>query len=237
MKNYEFMRTELLLGEEKMELLKNKKIVVLGIGGVGSFSTESLARCGVGNLTLVDKDTIDITNLNRQIHATHNTVGLNKVDVMKERILTINPDCNVQTHKVFIDKSNIEHIITSDTDYVIDAIDTVTSKIDVIEYCNKKNIKLICSLGTGNKIDPTKFEISDIYKTSVCPLAKVMRKELKSRGIKKQKVVFSTELPSKINYPPQFEGLRKKPPASISFVPPVAGMILSSAVIKDLLNL
>ncbi len=237
MDNYEFMRTELLVGKTNMELLKNKKVVVLGVGGVGSFSTESLTRVGIGNLVIVDKDTVDVTNLNRQIHATQKTIGLNKVDVMKDRILSINPNCNVTTHKTFISKENIETIITEDVDYVIDAIDTVTSKLDVIQYCNDKNIKLICSLGTGNKIDPTQFEVSDIYKTSVCPLAKVMRKELKKRGIKKQKVVFSKELPSKIDYPEQFENLRKKPPASVSFVPPVAGMILTSVVVKDLIDL
>ncbi len=237
MNNYEFMRTELLLGESNMEILKNKKVVVLGVGGVGSFSVESLTRCAIGNLVLVDKDTVDITNLNRQIHATQKTIGLNKVDVMKERILSINPNCNVETYKTFIEKENIKDIITSDVDYVIDAIDTVTSKLDVIQYCDENNIKLICSLGTGNKMDPTQFEVSDIYKTSVCPLAKVMRKELKKRGIKKQKVVFSKEQPSKIDYPEQFENLRKKPPASLAFVPPVAGMILSSVVIKDLLEI
>ncbi len=236
LKEYEFMRTELVLGNENMQLLKNKKVVVLGVGGVGSFSTESLARAGVGNIVLVDKDVVDITNINRQIHATHNTVGLNKVDIMKDRILSINPNCNVITHKVFIEKDNIKDIITSDVDYVIDAIDTVTSKLDVVEYCANNGIKLICSLGTGNKLDPTKFEVTDIYKTSVCPLAKVMRTELKKRRIKKQKVVFSTETPAKIDYPEQFKDLRKKPPASISFVPPVAGMILTSVVIRELVG-
>ncbi len=237
MDKYEFMRTELAIGYENIQALKNKKVVILGIGGVGSFSTESLARSGVGTLVLVDKDVVDITNINRQIHATQNTIGLNKVDIMKERILSINPNCNVITHKVFIEKNNIKDIITKDVDYVIDAIDTVTSKLDVVEYCNENNIKLICSLGTGNKLDPTQFEVSDIYKTSVCPLAKVMRKELKNRGIKKQKVVFSKEQPRKIDYPDEFKDLRKKPPASIAFVPPVAGMILTSVVVRELIEL
>lgn len=237
MEVYEFMRTELAIGSDNVELLKNKKVVVLGVGGVGSFSTESLARVGIGNLVLVDKDVVDITNINRQIHATQNTIGLNKVDIMRDRILSINPNCNVTTHKLFIEKENIKDIITNDVDYVIDAIDTVTAKLDVVEYCQKNNIKLICSLGTGNKLDPTQFQVADIYKTSVCPLAKVMRTELKKRGIKKQKVVFSKEQPRKIDYPDEFKDLRKKPPASIAFVPPVAGMILTSVVIRELIDL
>ncbi len=237
MKNYEFTRTELAIGSSAVEKLKTKKVVVLGVGGVGSFSVESLVRSSIGNLVLVDKDVVDVTNINRQIHANQNTIGLNKVDIMKDRILSINPNCNVTTYNVFIEKENIKDIITHDVDYVIDAIDTVTSKLDVVEYCNNNNIKLICSLGTGNKLDPTKFEVSDIYKTSVCPLAKVMRSELRKRGVKKQKVVFSKEQPRKVDYPDEFSELRKKPPSSIAFVPPVAGMILTSVVVRELIEL
>ena len=187
----EFCRTELLLGEEGINKLKNSKVIVFGVGGVGSFVVEALTRAGIGNLILVDDDTVCISNLNRQVHATQTTVGKVKVEVMKERVLSINPNCNVEAKQTFITADNIPEILTDDIDYVVDAIDTVTSKLALAEYCYKNNINLISSMGTGNKIDPTLFRVSDVYKTKVCPLAKVMRHELRKRGVKKLKVVYS----------------------------------------------
>lgn len=237
MKKNEFTRTELLIGKNNLISLSNKNILVFGIGGVGSFSVEALVRSGIGNLILVDNDNIDITNINRQIHSTHKTIGLNKVDVMKERVLSINPTCNVTTHKVFVSKENLSTFFTTPIHYVIDAIDTVTSKLDIIEYCYKNNIPLITCLGTGNKLDPTKFEVADINKTSYCPLAKVIRKELKNRNIKKAKVLFSTEVPKKnTNNKSPNEKLCRPIVGSVSFVPPVAGMILTSVVINELIK-
>lgn len=239
-------RTELLVGKEALDKLKQSKVVVLGVGGVGSFAVEALARAGVSNLILVDNDTIALSNINRQIHATVNTIDKSKVEVMKERILSINPNCNVKTHQTFIKEDNISEIIPMDVDYVVDAIDTVSSKLSTIVWCNKNNIKIISSMGTGNKLDPTQFKISDIYKTKVCPLAKVMRHELKKRGIKKLKVLYSEELPIKPSTDEEVTskeesssngGTRKKQtPGSISFVPPVAGMIIGGEVIKDIIK-
>lgn len=244
-------RTELLIGEEGLDKLKNSKVVVFGVGGVGSFTVEALTRAGVGELVLIDDDTVCLTNLNRQIHATYKTISQPKVDVMKERILSINRSCNVITHQVFVTADNIPELIPDDADYVVDAIDTVSAKIALVEYCTKKNIKIISSMGTGNKFDPTMFKISDIYKTKVCPLAKVMRYELKKRGIKKLKVLYSEETPVK----PRVEDVvtcktgcvctggtkkcasKRQIPGSISFVPPVAGMIIGGEVIKDILGI
>lgn len=244
-------RTELLIGKEGLDKLKGSKVLVFGIGGVGSFTVESLARAGVGTLILVDDDTVCLTNLNRQIHATFETISKNKVDVMKERIYSINRKCNVITHQVFVTEENIPEIIPEDIDYVVDAIDTVSAKIALAVYCQNKNIKLISSMGTGNKLDPTQFKVTDIYKTKVCPLAKVMRYELKRRGVKKLKVVYSEEIPLK----PRVEDVvtcktgcvctggtkkcsaRRQIPGSISFVPPVAGMIIASQVVRELLDL
>ncbi|NEZ47982.1 tRNA threonylcarbamoyladenosine dehydratase [Clostridium niameyense] len=226
-------RTSFLIGKEEVLKLKNSKVIVLGAGGVGSFAIEALTRAGVGNIVIVDKDTVDITNINRQIHASVNTIGKDKVEVMKERILSINPQCNVSIFKVFIKEENIEDIIDKDTDYVIDAIDTVSSKISTIVWCKKNNINIISSMGTGNKLDPTKFEIADIYDTKVCPLAKVMRYELKRRKIKTLKVLYSQEKPNTRYNVPLNEN--KRPiPASISFVPPCAGLIIAGEVIKDI---
>lgn len=241
-------RTERLIGKEAVEKLKSSKVLVFGVGGVGSFCTEALARSGVGTLILVDNDDISISNINRQIHANQKTVGKSKVEMMKNRIMDINPECNVITHQVFVTKENIPEIIKKDIDYVVDAIDTVTSKLDIISYCKENDIEVISSMGTGNKLDPTKFKISDIYKTQTCPLAKVMRRELKRRCIKKLKVLYSEELP----ITPEAEAnqeennskdnndkitIRKRStPASIGFVPPVAGMIIASEVVKDLIN-
>ena len=192
---YPFCRTELLVGEEGIEKLKNSKVIVFGIGGVGSFVVEALTRAGVGNLVLVDNDTVCISNLNRQIHATTKTVDMVKVEAMKERIKLINPECKVEAKQVFVTAENIPDLITDDIDYVVDAIDTVTSKLALAEYCYKNEIKIMSSMGTGNKLDPTMFQVSDVYKTKVCPLAKVMRYELKKRGVKKLKVVYSEEMP------------------------------------------
>ena len=233
----EFCRTELLIGEEGIEKLHNSKVIVFGIGGVGSFVVEALTRAGVGNLILVDNDTVCISNLNRQIHATQDTVGNVKVEAMKARVLSINPNCNVEAKQEFITADNIQEIIPEDIDYVVDAIDTVTSKLALAEYCYKNDIKLIASMGTGNKIDPTQFRVTDVFKTKVCPLAKVMRTELRKRGVKKLKVVYSEEVPMVPNKGRAVVSKKRQTPGSISFVPPVAGMIIGGEVIKDLTGL
>lgn len=233
----EFCRTELLVGEEGINKLHNSKVIVFGIGGVGSFVVEALTRAGVGNLILVDNDTICISNLNRQIHATQATVGMIKVEAMKERVISINPKCNVEAKQVFITADNISEIIPSDVDYVVDAIDTVTSKLALAEYCYKNNINIISSMGTGNKMDPTQFRVSDVFKTKVCPLAKVMRHELRKRGVKKLKVVYSEEMPMTPDKGRAVPSAKRQTPGSISFVPPVAGMIIGGEVIKDLTGL
>ena len=233
----EFCRTELLIGEEGIEKLHNSKVIVFGIGGVGSFVVEALTRAGVGNLILVDNDTICISNLNRQIHATQATVGNVKVEAMKARVLSINPNCNVEAKQEFITADNIQEIIPEDIDYVVDAIDTVTSKLVLAEYCYKNDIKLIASMGTGNKMDPTQFRVTDVFKTKVCPLAKVMRTELRKRGVKKLKVVYSEEIPMVPNKGRAVPSQKRQTPGSISFVPPVAGMIIGGEVIKDLTGL
>ena len=245
--NEAFVRTGLIVGEEGLDKLKNSKVMVFGVGGVGSFVVEALTRSGVGNIIIVDDDTVDISNLNRQIHATEETVGRIKVEVMKERILSINSNCNVTMHKTFILKDNIPEVIPDDVDYVVDAIDTVSAKIALAEYCESKGIKLISSMGTGNKLDPTMFKIADIYETKICPLAKVMRHELRKRGVKSLKVLYSEEVPQKpaqekpkttCNSDPNKSIIKKRQvPGSISFVPPVAGMIIAGEVIKDLLGI
>lgn len=245
-------RTELLIGREAVECLKNKKVVVFGAGGVGSFSIEALTRSGVGKIVIVDNDTVCITNLNRQIHANMNTVDRPKVEVMKERILDINPNCEVTALQTFVTPDNIGDIITEDVDYVIDAIDTVSSKIGLAVWCEENNVKLISSMGTGNKLDPMQFKVTDIYKTKVCPLAKVMRHELKKRGVSKLKVIYSEEIPRKPIVPQDVDTTdkceptkedsdkivitKRQTPASIAFVPSVAGMILAGEVIKDLIK-
>ena len=233
----EFCRTELLVGEEGINKLHNSKVIVFGIGGVGSFVVEALTRAGVGNLILVDNDTICISNLNRQIHATQATVGNVKVEAMKERVLSINPNCNVEAKQVFITADNIEEIIPCDIDYVVDAIDTVTSKLALAEYCYKNNINIMSSMGTGNKMDPSQFRVTDVFKTKVCPLAKVMRYELKKRGVKKLKVVYSEEMPMKPDKGRAVPSQKRQTPGSISFVPPVAGMIIGGEVVKDLVGI
>jgi len=226
----QFSRTELLIGKEGIEKLQNAKVAVFGIGGVGSYVVEGLARAGIGNFMLVDNDTVSLSNLNRQIIATRETVGELKVEVAKERILSINPEAKVDIYKEFFMPDSPE-LIDNSVDYIIDAIDTVTAKIELILRANKLNIPIISCMGTGNKLDPTRFEITDIYKTNVCPLAKVMRKELKSRGINKLKVLYSKEQPIKLN-----TNAEERVTGSISFVPSVAGLIIAGEVIKDIIN-
>ena len=227
----EFSRTETLIGFDNMNKLKNAKVIVFGVGGVGGYVIEALTRSGFKQIDIVDFDSVSLTNINRQIIALHSTVGKLKIDVMKERMLDINPNIVVNTYPVFLDDTNIESFNLSQYDYVVDAIDSVTSKILLIEYCVKNNIKIISSMGTGNKLDPSLFKISDISKTSVCPLAKVIRYELRKRGINHLKVLFSTETPIK-NFV-EGEG-NKLAPSSISFVPSSAGLLIASEVIKDL---
>lgn len=228
----QFSRTELLIGKEGIEKLKNSRVAIFGLGGVGSYVLEACVRAGIGNLVLVDKDEVDITNLNRQIIATRKTIGKPKVEVAKERILEINPEANVEIYQEFF-MPETKGILDESIDYIVDAVDTVTAKIELVVRANKLNIPIISSMGTGNKLDPTKFEVTDIYKTSICPLAKVMRKELKTRGIKKLKVVYSKEEPIKRQANNE---VRKQVPASISFVPSVAGLIIAGEVIKDILE-
>ena len=227
-------RTSLIIGDEGVDKLKNCNVIVFGVGGVGSFAAEAIARAGVGNLTIVDFDDVDITNINRQLPALHSTVGRYKVDVMKERILDINPNINIKDIREVYNKDTSESILSEDYDYVVDAIDMVTSKIHLIETCKNKGIEIISSMGMGNKLDPTKIEVTDIHKTTICPLARVMRKELKDRRIKKLKVVYSTEQPADLKKK-IFNG-KKATPGSISFVPSVGGLIIASVVINDLLN-
>ena len=229
----QFSRTELLIGKQNIEKLQNAKVAVFGIGGVGSYVVEGLARAGIGNFILVDKDIVDITNINRQIIATTKTIGLSKVEVSKQRILEINPNANVEIYKEFFMPDSPE-LFDENTDYVVDCVDTITAKIQLIIRAKNKGIPIISCMGTGNKLDPTKFEVTDISKTSVCPLAKVMRKELRDRGINSLKVVYSKEEPIKVKT--LNEENNKKIPGSISFVPSVAGLIIAGEVIKDIIN-
>lgn len=228
------MRTGLIIGQDGLDKLKNSNVIVFGVGGVGSFACEAIVRAGVGNITIVDFDDVDITNINRQIPALHSTVGKFKVDVMKERLLDINPDLNIKTVKKVYNAETSDEILIEDYDYVVDAIDMVTSKIKLIEVCNEKGFKIVSSMGMGNKLDPTKIVVTDIYKTHTCPLAKVLRRELKNRRIKKLKVVYSTEQP--IELKEKIMNGRKVTPGSVSFVPSVGGLIIASVVIRDLLE-
>jgi len=228
----QFSRTELLIGKKNMEKLNKSKVAIFGIGGVGSFVIEGLARAGIGNFILIDKDIVDITNLNRQLIAVHSTIGKEKVEIAKKRILDINPNANIKIYKEFF-MPDSKDLFDNSVDYIIDAIDTITAKIELVVRASKLNVPIISSMGTGNKLDPTKFEVTDIYKTSVCPLAKIMRKELKARNIEKLKVVYSKEQPIKLESREENE---KQVPGSISFVPSVAGLIIASEVIKDIIN-
>lgn len=221
-------RTYKLIGVNNVEKLKNSTVAVFGLGGVGSYVLEALARCGIQNIIIIDKDIVDITNINRQLIATHSTIGKAKVEVSKERILDINPNANVVSINAFVSKDNIVQMLGGKhIDYIIDAIDTVSSKLSIIEYSYNNNIKIISCMGTGNKIDASKFEITDINKTSVCPLAKVIRKELRKLNIPKLKVLYSKEEPIKST---------SSTPASISFVPSVAGLLIAGEVIRDLIS-
>ncbi len=221
-----FSRTEILIGEDKLNKLKNAHIAVFGIGGVGGYVTEALARAGVGNIDIIDNDTVSLSNINRQIIATTKTVGLYKVDAMKQRLQEINPEIQVNAYNILYLPETADKFNFGKYDYIVDAVDSVTAKIELVMQAEKYNTPIISSMGTGNKLDPTRFEVSDIYKTSVCPLAKVMRYELKKRGVKKLKVVYSKETPVTNN----------RPPASISFVPSSAGLIIASEVVKDLIK-
>ncbi len=247
----QFSRTELLLGEEKMQKLFNARVAVFGIGGVGGYTVEALARSGIGTIDLIDDDKVCLTNINRQILATHKTIGKYKVDVAKERILEINPKAVVNTHQTFYLPETAEEFDFEHYDYVVDAIDTVTGKIGLIEQARKTNTPIISSMGAGNKLDPTAFEVADLSKTSVCPLAKVMRRELKKRGIEHVKVVYSKEKPLKpVNdtqnscqhgcvCPPGTKRKctqRRQIPGSNAFVPSVVGLIIAGEVIKDLIG-
>lgn len=231
---YEFSRTELLLGRTSLEKLKNSNVAVFGVGGVGSYVVEALARSAVGNFTLFDADTVSISNINRQLIATQDTIGQKKVKTAKRRILSINQKANVNISDVFYLPENADDFDLSGFDYIIDAVDTVTAKIEIIMRAEKVNVPVISSMGTGNKLSPTLLEVTDIYKTSVCPLAKVMRHELKKRGIESLKVVYSKETPIK---PKANNSERKVSPGSVSFVPSVAGLIIASEVVKDIIGI
>jgi tRNA threonylcarbamoyladenosine dehydratase len=245
----QFTRIELQLGKEALVHLSKCRVAVFGIGGVGGFAVEALVRSGIGALDIFDNDTVSLTNLNRQIIATNKTIGLYKVDVMKERILDINPNCIVTTHKIFLLPENSSEIDFTKFDYVIDAVDTVAAKIEIILKCIQVNVPVISAMGAGNKLDPTKFIVTDIYKTSICPLARVMRHELKKRGVEHLKVVYSTETPTERfedasmdeankttnqSEPIVFHNQRRPVPGSNAFVPSVCGLIAAGEVIKDL---
>jgi len=227
-----FSRTEMLLGKSNMDKLKTAHVAVFGLGGVGGHTVEALARCGIGSFTLFDNDTVAESNLNRQIIATVDTIGKTKTDAMKERILSINPEANITLHQTFYLPENADKYPLGEFDYVVDAIDTISAKIELAVRAEKLGIPIISSMGTGNKLDPTQFKISDIYKTSVCPLARVMRRELKLRNVKSLKVVYSEEMPIKTETDNEF----KRIPGSTSFVPSVAGLIIAGEVIKDLIS-
>lgn len=231
----QFSRTELLYGHEAMEHLARARVAVFGVGGVGGYVVEALARSGVGTLDLFDNDTVCLSNLNRQIIATHDTIGKYKVDAAKDRVLSINPHASVFAHKMFFMPDNTDQIDFSAFDYVVDAIDTVTGKIELVMRATAAHVPIISSMGAGNKKDASAFEVTDIYKTSVCPLAKVMRKELKARGIKHLKVVYSKEIPLKpLETSEELPQGRRSIPGSNAFVPSVAGLIIAGEIINDL---
>ena len=225
-----FSRTENLIGTENLNKLQQCSVAVFGIGGVGGYVVEALARSGVGKIDLIDNDTVSITNINRQIIALHSTVGKDKTEISKERILDINPNCKVESYKVFFSPETAEQFDFSEYDYIVDAVDNVTAKILLCEIAEKYNVPIISSMGTGNKLDPTKLTVADIYDTSVCPLARVMRRELKARGIKALKVVYSTE-DSKVC----FDDMGAPVISSVSFVPSVAGLLIAAEVVRELI--
>ena len=247
----QFSRTELLLGKEAMNRLEGARVAVFGIGGVGGYVCEALARSGVGKLDLIDNDKVCMSNLNRQIIATRKTVGQYKTEVMKDRILDINPEAEVNIHNCFFLPDNADEFPFEEYDYVVDAVDTVTAKIALVMKCKELDIPIISSMGAGNKLDGSQFKVADIYKTKVCPLAKVMRRELKKRGVKKLKVVYSEEIPTRpiedisiscrtnCICPPEAEHKcteRRDIPGSVAFVPSVAGLIIAGEVVKDLIR-
>ncbi len=237
---HRFQRLEFLIGNSGISVLKNKHVAVFGVGGVGSFTIEALARAGVGTITIVDYDIVDLTNINRQIHANDKTVGMVKVEAMAARLRDINPDLDVRAVNQMILPENADAFFDANQfDYLVDAIDMVTGKIELVMQASKRSIPIVASMGTGNKLDPSRLKISDIYKTSICPLARVMRRELKARGVKSLKVVYSDETPitpdhSSMDQIPSVG--RKAPPGSCSFVPSSAGLFLASVVVNDLLN-
>lgn len=235
----QYVRTAMLFGDSAIETLQNKRVIVFGIGGVGGHVVEVLARSGVGAIDLVDHDVVSESNINRQIIATHHSIGRKKIEVMKERILSIQPECKVTLWDTFYLPEESAQIPFDEYDYIVDAIDTVTAKIDLVLQANAHNVPIISSMGTGNKLDPTKLVVTDIYKTSVCPLAKVMRRELKKRDVKRLKVVYSTEeamTPLDVCENSDVEmGARRQTPGSNAFVPASAGLLIGSEVIKDLI--
>lgn len=242
----QFSRTELLLGSEALDKLEGKRVAIFGVGGVGGYVCEALVRSGIGEFDICDDDDVALSNINRQIIATNSTIGRPKVEVMKERMLDINPDVKVNVHQCFFLPENADTFPFEEYDYIVDAVDTVTAKLEIIMRAKEKGIPVISSMGAGNKLDPTRFQVADIYKTSVDPLAKVMRRELKKRGVKKLKVVYSTEEPIAANASEKAnadESLaevpahpRRSTPGSISFVPSVVGLIIASEVVKDLIK-
>ena len=232
MEENQFERTALLLGKASVERLARKRVAVFGVGGVGGFVCEGLVRAGIGAIDIVDKDTVALSNLNRQLIALHSTVGKNKVDVLEERLKDINKNLIIKKYKCFFLPETSDTFDFREYDYVVDAIDTVTGKIELILKAKEAGVPIISAMGAGNKLDPTAFQVSDIYKTSVCALARVMRRELKKRGVEKLKVVYSKEEPIK----PQFEEGEEVVPGSVSFVPPALGLIIAGEVVKDLIR-
>ena len=247
----QFSRTQLLLGQEAMERLSRCRVAVFGIGGVGGYAVEALARSGIGALDLIDNDRVCLTNLNRQLHATRKTIGKYKVDVAEERIIDINPDCRVRTYKTFYLPDTRDQFDFTQYDYIIDAIDTVTGKLALAEQAHEADTPIISAMGAGNKTDPTAFRVADIYKTSVCPLARIMRSECRKRGIRRLKVVYSTEEPKRPREDPAISRgedcacppdtgkstVRRDIPGSTAFVPSVAGLIIAGEVVKDLIGI
>lgn len=235
----QFSRSTLILGPDNIKKLHNSTVAIFGLGGVGSYVAEALARIGIGKLILIDDDKVDITNINRQIIALHSTIGQDKVTVAKNRILDINPNADVVTYKMFYSKNSDQNIFNN-CDYVVDAIDSISSKLDLVEECAKNYIPIISSMGTGNKLNPTLFEVSDIFKTSICPMCRIMRHELKKRNINSLKVVYSKEVPISPNKSPEdtysTPSEEHQTPGSVSFVPSVAGLIIASEVVKDIIS-
>lgn len=233
-----FSRTQLLLGQPAMEKLKSARVAVFGLGGVGGYTVEALARSGVGALDLIDHDTVSITNINRQLFALHSTVGMSKTEAARQRVLDINPEISVTVYETFFDPDTADRFDFTQYDYIVDAIDTVTAKLALIVKAKEAGTPIVCCLGTGNKLDPSKFQITDISKTSVCPLARIMRKECAKRGLKNVKVLFSTEdpIPSASDTGEELPEGRRSLPGSVAFVPSVAGLMIAGEVIKDLIK-